>query len=262
LRSMSDRKRQRSSNSLTYLITGCSRGLGLEFVRQLIDQGDHTIIATCRSPVDASQLKALVRQADTGGCILHMIELDVADEGSIAKLPAQLDLFGVEHIDVLIHNAGISAPTHPIDLVATAKAAVLRQCFDVNAVGPLMITQTLMPWLAGASGRPPCRVLFVSSIMGSIEKTNAGSVSYRASKAALNMIAKCIAGEHGVGTKHDLRITLCHPGWCDTDMGSAGGRSPPVKPADSVAGMLCVVENMGDNSKADFLDYTGSPIGW
>ena len=49
---------------------------------------------------------------------------------------------------------------------------------------------------------------------------------------------------------------------CDTDMGSAGNRSPPVKPEVSVGGMLGVLDAMGEHSKANFVDYTGQPLGW
>ena len=76
------------------------------------------------------------------------------------------------------------------------------------------------------------------------------------------MIGVCLAGEHGVGTADGLRVTLCHPGWCDTDMGAADNRSPPVKPEESVAGMLRLVDGMGEHSKAEFVDYTGAAVEW
>ena len=246
----------------TILLTGCSRGLGLEFVRQLIAKGgSSTVIATCRSPAGAPQLAALVAAATS----VHVLPLDVGDEASIAQLPAALEALGVTSIDTLVHNAGISAPTHPVDPAATASGAVLKNVFNVNCVGPLLLTQTLLPLLraASAEGGVPAKVFFVSSVMGSITRTTAGgSVSYRASKAALNMVGKVLAGEHGVGTLDNLRFTLCHPGWCATDMGCAGNRSPPVQPEESVAGMLRVIEAMGEQSRADFVDFNGAAIEW
>jgi NAD(P)-dependent dehydrogenase (short-subunit alcohol dehydrogenase family) len=242
--------------SSTLLVTGCSRGLCLEFVRQLIARGDR-VIATCRAPDEAPELSALVTASPSS----HMLPLDMADEASIAKLPAQLEAISIDRIDVLLHNAGVSAPTHPVDPFATATGAALRHCFEVNAVGPLLLTQTLLPHLRQGASK---KVLFVSSIMGSIEKTvSGGSVSYRTSKAAVNMVGKCLAGEHGLGTADNLLITLCHPGWCETDMGSAGNRSPPVKPEVSVGGMLAVLDAMAaPHAKADFLDYTGKALEW
>lgn len=197
---------------MIFLVTGCSRGLGLEFVRQLLTRGER-VIATCRSPAEATELSALVAAAEPSGSTL--LALDVSEEASIAKFPALLDEASIAAIDVLVHNAGVSAPTHPVDPVATATGSALRRCFEVNAVGPLLLTQALLPRLRAGRGR---KVLVVSSIMGSIQNTKAGgSVSYRTSKAAVNMIGKCLAGEHGIGTDDELAITLCHPGWCDTD---------------------------------------------
>ena len=128
------------------LVTGCSRGLGLEFVRQLVQQQadtPSTIIATCRSPDSATELTALAAQAKG----VHVLALDVSDEASIAQLPGALKGLDVERIHLLVHNAGISAPTHPVDPAASAKASVMGQCFSVNAVGPLLLTQTLLPLL-------------------------------------------------------------------------------------------------------------------
>jgi len=243
----------------TYLLTGCSRGLGLEFVKQLKAKvAEATLIATCRSPAAAAELMAL-----SDAKLVHVLPLDVGDEASVAALPPAIRQLGVEHIDVLVHNAGISAPTHPVDPAAIASAAVLRDCFNVNAVGPLMLTQTLLPMLRATDQGEPAKVFFVSSQMGSMVRSKAGgSISYRASKAALNMIGVCLAVEHGVGTADCLRITLCHPGWCATEMGSAGNRSPPVKPEDSVAGMLKLIDGMGEHSKADFLDFEGKEVEW
>ena len=77
------------------------------------------------------------------------------------------------------------------------------------------------------------------------------------------MIGKVLAGEHGLGTADNLAVTLCHPGWCETDMGSAGNRSPPVKPDASVGGMLKVIDEMGaPHSLANFVDYTGAALAW
>ena len=92
--------------------------------------------------------------------------------------------------------------------------------------------------------------------------TSGGSVSYRASKAALNMIGRCLAGEHGPATPDALKVTLCHPGWVDTDLGSAGGREPPVTPSESITGMLRVIDEMGADSIANFVDYTGDRVVW
>lgn len=254
-----------AGRSSIYLLTGSSRGIGLELARQLLARGD-SVIATCRNPDSASELQAAMRDAsDSARRSSAVLPLDVADEASVDALLGQLDSIEAAAgrpptIDVLVHNAGISAPTHPVDPVVTAKKDAMMNCFATNAVGPLLLTQKLLPRLRAGAGK---KVFFVSTDMASCEGTTAGgSVSYRASKAALNMVGRCIAGEHGPSTPDGLAVTLCHPGWVETDMGSAGDRAPPVSPAESVAGMINVMDSMGAHSTGDFLDYKGTPRRW
>lgn len=251
--------------SAIYLVTGCSRGLGTEWVRQLLARGD-SVVATCRSPDNAAELQRVLEVHSASGKANFglSLPLDVASEESVSALVSALEETGkVPAIDVLIHNAGISAPTHPVDPVSKASKSSLMSCFETNAVGPLLLTQALLPKLRAGKGK---KIFFVSTMMASMEKTDpangGGSVSYRASKSGLNMVGRCLAGEHGPLTEDGFMITLCHPGWCQTDMGSAGNRSPPVKIVDSVTGMLKVLGSMGSHSNADFLDFTGAQLPW
>src|SRR5215510_13657241 len=87
----------------TILITGANRGIGLEFVSQYAREGA-TIIACCREPAKAKELKSL---ADASGGKIRVMTLDVAKADSIAALAR--DLKGTP-IDILINNAGISGP--------------------------------------------------------------------------------------------------------------------------------------------------------
>lgn len=64
----------------TWIVVGASRGIGLEFVRQLLAQGDH-VIATIRDPAKASQLWALAGAAAGGSC--QLFECDVTEDASI-----------------------------------------------------------------------------------------------------------------------------------------------------------------------------------
>eukprot|EP00746_Dinoflagellata_sp_MGD_P136427 gnl/MRDRNA2_/MRDRNA2_70347_c0_seq1.p1 gnl/MRDRNA2_/MRDRNA2_70347_c0~~gnl/MRDRNA2_/MRDRNA2_70347_c0_seq1.p1 ORF type:complete len:253 (-),score=37.28 gnl/MRDRNA2_/MRDRNA2_70347_c0_seq1:151-909(-) len=247
-----------------YLVTGCSRGLGVEWVRQLLARGD-SVLATCRNPDSATELQRVLEVHNASGKANFGLglPLDIASDDSITSLVAAIEATGkVPAIDALVHNAGISAPTHPVDPVDKATKSALMDCFETNAVGPLLLTQALFPKLRAGTGK---KIFFVSTIMASMENTfekKGGSVSYRASKTALNMMGVCLACEHGPGTDDGFGITLCHPGWVQTDMGSAGNRSPPVAVPDSVKGMLAVLDKMGEHSKADFLDYTGAKLSW
>jgi NAD(P)-dependent dehydrogenase (short-subunit alcohol dehydrogenase family) len=86
----------------TYLVTGTNRGIGLEFVEQLIQRGDQ-ILATCRSIDAADQLGQLnIAYAD-----LHLLELDVSQPESLHNFANQLK---GEPIDIFINNAGVYGP--------------------------------------------------------------------------------------------------------------------------------------------------------
>ena len=210
-----------AAGAATFLVTGCSRGIGLEWVRQILARGD-SIVATCRNPAGAAELQTML-DGYSGTGFAHALPVDVSDEASVSALPALLAEKGVAAIDVLVHNAGISAPTHPVDPAIGATKAALMACYETNAVGPLLLTQALLPLVAASSMK---KVLVVSSMMGSLEKTglSGGSVSYRASKAGANMITLCMAGE--LGESHGLTFAMVHPGWVatrDTNSGEPRG---------------------------------------
>ncbi|HEY5613984.1 MAG TPA: SDR family NAD(P)-dependent oxidoreductase, partial [Lysobacter sp.] len=87
------------------LVTGANRGLGLEFVRQLLARGDR-VVATCRHPGKATALNPLAGEHPGR---LHVLPLDVADPKSIAELVRELALLddGDAPLDLLVNNAGV-----------------------------------------------------------------------------------------------------------------------------------------------------------
>jgi NAD(P)-dependent dehydrogenase (short-subunit alcohol dehydrogenase family) len=92
-----------SSSTLTYVITGASRGLGLEFVKQL-SSTDSTIFALARNPSGAKDLQELVKQNKN----IHTFRLDATDEASIKAAAEEVSKLAPNGIDILINNAGIS----------------------------------------------------------------------------------------------------------------------------------------------------------
>lgn len=236
------------------VITGASRGLGLEFVRQLLAAGDR-VAATCRDPGRAGELADLVAAADGRG---RVIALDVADPGSVAQAAAAAAAH-LDAVDLLVSNAAIGvlaglpdgASKGPLAaLDAEAMTAVLR----TNAVGPALVTQALAGRLASA-GRAV--VVNITSGLGSLASTGSpGSISYAMSKAALNMLTRKTALElAGQGT-----VVVCmNPGWVRTDM---GGPSASLSPQRSVADVLAVVEGLGPADSGRFWDHSGGELPW
>ena len=227
-------------------MTGASRGLGLEFVRQLLARGD-AVLAACRRPADA---EALVALAAAHPDRLRIRALELTDAASRAALlaAAAADWGG---IDLLINNAGVLASG---ERFGQLDAATFRAAFETNAIAPLLFAEAATPLLV--KGRAPA-VAYLSSVLGSIASTQSFyTPSYAVSKAALNMAVRLAAipmGEQGI------RSVALHPGWVKTDM---GGPSAPLDASTSVAGMLRVIDTLPADARGDFIDYRGERLPW
>jgi NAD(P)-dependent dehydrogenase (short-subunit alcohol dehydrogenase family) len=220
------------------LITGASRGIGLEFARQFAGAG-WTVLATCRDPGKAGALAAIPGVA--------VEELDVDDGGSIAALRARI---GGIPVDALVNNAGIIGSRARFGgLDYDAWAAAMR----TNVLGPLRVAEAFVENVVASERR---LMAFVSSRMGSIAQASPGSTVYRSSKAALNMAVRGVALEL---EPRGVTAVLFHPGHVRTDM---GGPSAPVSPEQSVAGMIRVMLGLTPRQSGRFLNYDGSEIPW
>ncbi|WP_028771088.1 SDR family oxidoreductase [Silanimonas lenta] len=228
------------------LVTGASRGLGLEFTRQLLARGER-VVAACRRPAGHP---ALTRLAAEYPGHLHVLPLELTEARSRAELLREVEaIWG--RIDLLLNNAGMLVSG---ERFGSLEANAFRQSFETNALAPLLLAEAALPLLE--RGASPC-VAWLSSQLGSIARTEAFyTPSYAVSKAALNMAAKLAAvplGERGV------RSVLLHPGWVRTDM---GGPAAPLEAPEAVAGMLKVIDALPAGARAPFLDYRGEPLPW
>ena len=229
------------------LVTGANRGLGLEFARQLLDRGDR-VIATCRQPGRANALNQLAGEYPGR---LHVLPLDVAEPKSRAELVRELPLVLGEdaRLDLLLNNAGV---LHSGERFGKVDAATLDDSLRTNASGPFLLTQALAPLLADGA-----TVANLSSELGSIAGKDAfRTPSYSISKAAQNMATAQLA--QALATRGIVLVAL-HPGWVQTEMGGAGA---DVSPQDSAAGLLAVVEGLGERDSGRFLDWRGQPLPW
>jgi len=101
-------------------------------------------------------------------------------------------------------------------------------------------------------------IVNVSSLLGSIENNSSGDkASYRISKAAVNMATKTFGCE-----LEDFIVVSVHPGHVNTDMGSAGGRKPPVEIIDSISGLMNVMVGLSKADNGMFYNYDGKKIEW
>ena len=228
------------------LVTGANRGIGLEFTRQLLQRGDH-VIATARKPGQAHALDALA--GDHPGR-LHVVPLDVAEAASHKALLGELPLLlGDGRLDLVIQNAGV---LHSGERFGQVKESTLLDSFRTNASGPLLLAQSLAPWLAEGG-----KIANLSSILGSIADTDAFSTpSYRLSKAAQDMATRLLAAALN---DRDITVLALHPGWVQTDMGGAGAS---VTAQASAQGLLGVIDAATLADSGRFLDWRGHEIAW
>ena len=239
------------------LVTGANRGLGLEFVRQLLARGDH-VIATCRKPGKATALNALA-----GGHPgrLHVLPLDVADPKTHLELARELPLVlgGPDEdapnesrpakLDLLINNAGV---LHSGERFGRLSASIVEDSFRTNAMGPLLLTQALAESLADGG-----KVANLSSQLGSIAGVSRfGTPSYNISKAALNMVSALLAQALG---SRGISVLALHPGWAQTDM---GGSDATVPATDAVSGLLRVIDGATAAQSGHFFDWQGRELAW
>lgn len=221
----------------TALVTGSSRGIGLEFCTQLQQRG-FDVIATCRSATPA--LQAL------GVEVIEHVE--VSDPDSLHQLVATLD---GRKIDWLINNAGIAGGLGLNDISTTAIERFKRM-FEVNSLGPLLVTNALMHNLSKGS-----KVGLVTSRMGSIaDNDSGGSYAYRMSKAALNAAGKSLS----IDLKpQGIAVAILHPGWVRTDMTSHGGL---INTDESVDGLLKRMDALELSNSGTFWHTNGEELPW
>ncbi|GAB2627552.1 SDR family oxidoreductase [Novilysobacter erysipheiresistens] len=230
------------------LVTGANRGLGLEFVHQLLARGDR-VIATCRQPGRAHALNQLVGEHPGR---LHLLPLDVAAPKSHAELVRELPLvLGDDdtRLDLLINNAGV---LHSGERFGKVAAETLDDSLRTNASGPFLLTQALAPWLADGG-----KVANLSSELGSIAGKDAfRTPSYSISKAALNMATALLARAL---VERGIVVLALHPGWVQTDMGGSGAE---VAPQDAATALLRVIQRADAGDSGRFLDRHGMPMAW
>jgi NAD(P)-dependent dehydrogenase (short-subunit alcohol dehydrogenase family) len=217
----------------TVLITGANRGIGLELCRQLSARGD-TVLAICRAGSKA--LAALpVRVID---------EIDVTDDAAVRNLKARL---AEQPLDWLVNNAGILDRNE----LGSLEFASMERQFQVNALGPLRVTQALLPNLGAGS-----IVGIVTSRMGSIEDNSSGShYGYRMSKAAVNIAGKSLAVDLAI---RGVAVALLHPGWVATDM--TGGQGIPV--GEAARGLIARLEGLDLENSGSFWHANGEELPW
>ncbi len=179
---------------------------------------------------------------------MEIATLDVADPSSVAALASSLE---GRPIDLLINNAGIFPRVRGIDEIDFDDYA---RTLDVNTVGPVRVTRTLLPNLRAGERKT---IVNITSRLGSIALTDNGVFyGYRESKAALNMLTRTLANEL---KPEGFTCVAVHPGWVQTDMGGANAN---LTPEESITGMRAVIAKLGPEDTGTYWSYAGEEVPW
>ncbi|XP_062356072.1 C-signal-like isoform X1 [Cinclus cinclus] len=250
------------------LVTGANRGIGLGLVQHFLrmPKPPQWIFAGCRDPTGprAQELQNLASKRPN----ISIIPLEVANPTSIKAAAAKVgEHLGGSGLNLLINNAGMVK----LNTLDTETLEDMSEVYTTNTIGPLLMGQAFLPLLKKAAQGSPgsglscskAAIINMSSYAGSIKDMYVWDfgqvVSYRCSKAALNMLSKCQSLAY---KEHGILCVALHPGWVQTDMGGSGSFKPPLTVDDSVQGMLKLLSSISEKETGTFLDWEGKVIPW
>lgn len=216
------------------VITGANRGIGLALTRHYLANGAQ-VFGLCRHSSQALD--------SSGATVVEGI--DVGSDSLVERLQSALEAV---KIDLLINNAGILRS----EALGSIDYETVEEQFLVNAVGPLRVTEALLPQL-----KPGAKVALITSRMGSIkDNTSGGYYGYRMSKAALNAAGMSLARDL---KPRKVAVAILHPGYVQTDMVNHGGDISAEVAAERLAARIRELEL--DNS-GTFWHSNGEVLPW
>ena len=230
------------------VVTGAYRGLGLETCRQLAQQGYRVVLTARRADLGQTAADGLA----SDGLDVRFHALNVTDPASVRKLADDLRAeYG--RIDCLVNNAGTfpdPPPASESSSIFKADLDTIRRGLETNALGPLQVSQALIPLMAGRG-----RVVNVSSGMGQLSDMNGCCPGYRLSKTALNAVTRILADEL---RNTAIKVNSVCPGWVRTEM---GGSEAPLSVEEGARGIVWAATLPDDGPSGGFFRH-GSPIPW
>lgn len=252
----------------TVLITGSNRGIGLAFARHYATHG-WRVIATCRNPAQADELKAIA--AEHPNVIIE--RLDITDH---AAVDAMAERYSYLAIDVLLNNAALLGNRNE-QAFGQLDYALFRRIIEVNILGTMKVTEAFTPHVMASVQK---KIITLGSAAGSIQmiKSPPDFYAYRASKVALHLLMKNVAlqlADRGV------LVGLINPGLVDTRGFAKLGPDDPVPddfrkvvklirsgvlqlstPEDAVSQMVTLIDKLTPEQTGVFLNADGRTLPW
>ncbi|MBD2099741.1 SDR family NAD(P)-dependent oxidoreductase [Leptolyngbya sp. FACHB-261] len=239
------------------LIVGAGQGIGLEFVRQLLqDNRAERIYATYRNPHSE-----LVTLADSR---LRCLPLDITEETQIATVVQEIQT-ETAALHTVINCVGVlhEGTIQPEKNLRQLNVEQLTRYFQVNSIGAVLLAKHIQPLL---KHKDRAILATISAKVGSIGDNQLGGwYGYRASKAALNMFMRTTAIEYKRTCPQAIVVTL-HPGTTDTQLSRPFQRSVPPEKLFSVERtvqqLLTVLEQLQASDSGEFFSWDGSRLPW
>lgn len=235
------------------LVTGASRGIGAALCRQLQGRAE-LVVAACRNPTKLSNEPGVLP-----------LELDVADESSVAKAAASFKEKGLP-LDLIINNAGIMHPSGRGEVsIAKVNQDDFMQVLAVNLVGPALVVKHFLPFLKRSKDEAAGRVVQIAAGVGSLEGNKAGGwYSYRISKTGVNQLTKTMAIEL---QRHNVICAGLYPRMVDTDLSKTYQKSNPYgvlpTPVEAADKILEVIDSLKMQPVGRFIDiWSEEDIPW
>lgn len=248
--------------SKNILIIGASRGIGLGFVRMLLEQEERVnIYATYRRKETAQELfKTQIEYSQS----LKLLQLDITEEEQIANLSKQLKQ-EISELHLVINCVGILHESNikPEKSLRHVNTENLLTYFQVNSIASVLLAKHLLPFFRNFH-----RSIFatISAKVGSIGDNYLGGwYGYRASKSALNMFLKTISIEYKRTCSHTIVVAL-HPGTTDTSLSKPFQKNVAPEKLFSVERtvkqLLTIIDNLTDDDTGQFFSWDGSRLPW
>ncbi len=238
-----------AADTPTVLITGASRGIGLELARQYAARG-WNVIATARNPAGTPALQALAKEHPG----VRLEALDVTDHAQIDALAAK---YKGQPIDVLLNNAGISG-ADAMGSFGHLDYAVYERVHATNVVGPLKMAEAFLSNVAASKQKKIINITSTEGSLGSV-RGRGGAYFYRSSKAALNMVMRSLA----VDLKpRGITVGLVSPGFVKDDFTKGIDLPIMITPGQSAAAVIRTIDGYDLAKSGAFLRHTGEEAPW
>ncbi len=186
-------------------------------------------------------------------------DFDLRDEASIARYAEQLQVHGPFHCIVVATGVLHNADFMPEKKLGDLNSAQMQETFLVNAIGPALVLRYFSPLLAKERSVFAC----LSAKVGSIQDNRLGGwYSYRASKAALNMMLKTASIELA-RTKPNTVVVALHPGTVNSALSKPFKGEQIGHPAkEAAAELLAQIDQTLPSDSGTFVAYNGERLPW